>query len=299
MEGEYSKSDVIAWQPADVAWWLSNLLRLPQYAETFEENGVDGVTLFELSENILDEALCVTNPLHRKKILGHVKLLRSGSEHRGERKAVPKSNGEHHGGSEQFMQSFTSMGSARAGGSAIRRCRSEEPQSMPFLHSSSLLLTPNGSPHALSTLRQSSEMLRHVTSFTPNWSDRMEGTWRTPSFSTKGSFARAGCGRRGSRETASSQHWNDAAWVPAPSFFKPTSEDLDRLYTAPPRPMFGKARREALSHYKREGFPGAGAYYPPAPADVHRHVPGGSFGCTQRFLYGSKNLPTFLQRKAY
>eukprot|EP00747_Dinoflagellata_sp_TGD_P022016 gnl/TRDRNA2_/TRDRNA2_128853_c0_seq1.p1 gnl/TRDRNA2_/TRDRNA2_128853_c0~~gnl/TRDRNA2_/TRDRNA2_128853_c0_seq1.p1 ORF type:complete len:380 (-),score=45.39 gnl/TRDRNA2_/TRDRNA2_128853_c0_seq1:152-1216(-) len=64
------------WTTGDVSYWISEVLRLPQYKETFELNEIDGPTLCELSEEMLEEDLLVGNTIHRKKIIGHIKLLK-------------------------------------------------------------------------------------------------------------------------------------------------------------------------------------------------------------------------------
>jgi len=63
------------WSSADVVTWVSEVLHLPQYAQTFEAQQIDGPTLLELPEDLLDTHLLVHNPIHRKKIVAHVKLL--------------------------------------------------------------------------------------------------------------------------------------------------------------------------------------------------------------------------------
>uniref|UniRef100_A0A7S1B0A4 SAM domain-containing protein n=1 Tax=Noctiluca scintillans TaxID=2966 RepID=A0A7S1B0A4_NOCSC len=68
---------------ADVGTWVSEALSLPQYAKAFELNGVDGPTLLELDEESMLE-LGILNVLHRKKILGHIKLLRPSAGERGQ-----------------------------------------------------------------------------------------------------------------------------------------------------------------------------------------------------------------------
>jgi len=63
------------WKPEDVGRWLTETLNLPLYAQAFEQNDVDGPMLLELSEDLLEDCLYVKNPIHRKKILAHAKLL--------------------------------------------------------------------------------------------------------------------------------------------------------------------------------------------------------------------------------
>lgn len=49
---------------------------LPQYANAFAIHEVDGPTLLELTEETLENPLGIVEALKRKKILGHVKLLK-------------------------------------------------------------------------------------------------------------------------------------------------------------------------------------------------------------------------------
>lgn len=64
-----------AWRAEEVRGWLSETVGLPQYADDFVGNEVDGPTLPELNDEVLREHLGVSNALHRKKILGHTRLL--------------------------------------------------------------------------------------------------------------------------------------------------------------------------------------------------------------------------------
>lgn len=75
-----SSSAASEWSPADVGAWVSEVLKLPQYAEAFEVQQVDGPTLLELPEDLLDSELGIKNPIHRKKIVAHVKLLGASIE---------------------------------------------------------------------------------------------------------------------------------------------------------------------------------------------------------------------------
>lgn len=64
------------WSPADVGRWVSEMLELPQYAASIIANDVDGPTLLELTEETLENPLGIVSSLHRKKIVGHIKLLK-------------------------------------------------------------------------------------------------------------------------------------------------------------------------------------------------------------------------------
>jgi len=62
------------WGLEDVAEWVESL-GVPA-GEAFRQAGVDGPTLLELTEDELQGCLGVENPIHRKKIMGHTKVLR-------------------------------------------------------------------------------------------------------------------------------------------------------------------------------------------------------------------------------
>lgn len=92
------------WSPSDVSRWVATALDLPQYAENFRLHEVDGPTLLELTEETLENPLGIAEPLRRKKILGHIKLLKirsaptsaadssRDSAARGQRRPSPRSD---------------------------------------------------------------------------------------------------------------------------------------------------------------------------------------------------------------
>lgn len=63
------------WSPLDVSIWVSDVLRLGQYAHAFVHFDIDGPTLLELTEDVLESQLSIRNIIHRKKIIAHAKLL--------------------------------------------------------------------------------------------------------------------------------------------------------------------------------------------------------------------------------
>lgn len=73
----------VRWAPGDVSHWIGTVLRLPQYSEAFECSEIDGPTLLELDEVVMERDLFIINPIHRKKIIAHVKLLRRRPMHVG------------------------------------------------------------------------------------------------------------------------------------------------------------------------------------------------------------------------
>eukprot|EP01062_Namystynia_karyoxenos_P010702 TRINITY_DN13809_c0_g1_i1.p1 TRINITY_DN13809_c0_g1~~TRINITY_DN13809_c0_g1_i1.p1 ORF type:complete len:354 (+),score=107.80 TRINITY_DN13809_c0_g1_i1:87-1064(+) len=66
---------VASWSAAHVGSWIRGALLYPAHAGAFESAGVDGPTLCYLSEAALLE-LGVDHPVHRKKILARIDLLR-------------------------------------------------------------------------------------------------------------------------------------------------------------------------------------------------------------------------------
>lgn len=68
------------WSSFHVAHWIEHDMELPQYADHFQEGGVDGPLLLSLGEEDLSEDLGVEHRLHRKKILRNVGRLRVAKE---------------------------------------------------------------------------------------------------------------------------------------------------------------------------------------------------------------------------
>jgi len=83
MDEEIPSDDWTAWSPNDVGNWLSNVLKLPQYSDCFVTNEIDGPTLVQLSEDMLEANLSIPNTLHRKKIMGHVHLFHPPEQQEG------------------------------------------------------------------------------------------------------------------------------------------------------------------------------------------------------------------------
>lgn len=63
------------WTVEEVTRWISQDLGLPQYAKAFKVQGIDGWELSQLTEDSLKYRLCVQNPVHRKKMLAHMRLV--------------------------------------------------------------------------------------------------------------------------------------------------------------------------------------------------------------------------------
>lgn len=67
--------DPRAWSIEEVCKWLTSL-RLSQYKETFMDAAIDGIFLFELTDDDLRNTLGIEHALHRKKILTGVRDLK-------------------------------------------------------------------------------------------------------------------------------------------------------------------------------------------------------------------------------
>eukprot|EP01062_Namystynia_karyoxenos_P074275 TRINITY_DN71155_c0_g1_i1.p1 TRINITY_DN71155_c0_g1~~TRINITY_DN71155_c0_g1_i1.p1 ORF type:complete len:435 (+),score=119.19 TRINITY_DN71155_c0_g1_i1:82-1305(+) len=65
----------VDWTPHDVSVWVNETLTYPEYSAAFLSAQVDGPTLFYLNESDL-AAIGVQHPVHRKKFLVHIDLLR-------------------------------------------------------------------------------------------------------------------------------------------------------------------------------------------------------------------------------
>jgi len=66
--------DWVVWSYDDVSEWIDLLLG-DGMGESFRRNKVDGPTLLELTEDDLRVCLEIGNPLHRQKIMGHVRVF--------------------------------------------------------------------------------------------------------------------------------------------------------------------------------------------------------------------------------
>lgn len=89
-----SNSDLawMGWSVQDVANWVDTLLGSPHSAR-FVEKKIDGPTLLELSEEDLRVELGLEDAIHRKKLLGHIRLFRT---HRARFEQKPGGGAEAH-----------------------------------------------------------------------------------------------------------------------------------------------------------------------------------------------------------
>lgn len=67
--------DVTSWTMDQVQNWLSEDMQLPKHIDVFREASIDGLVLCNLTDTLLKEGMGIPDPLHRLKILSHVKKL--------------------------------------------------------------------------------------------------------------------------------------------------------------------------------------------------------------------------------
>ena len=63
------------WNSEDIATWL-RLIGLEMYQESFQEMRIDGLMIFELQEEDIEQELKIRVKLHRRKIVKSLELLR-------------------------------------------------------------------------------------------------------------------------------------------------------------------------------------------------------------------------------
>jgi hypothetical protein len=66
------------WTVGDVLRWLDGVLELPGYQHKFRKASVDGPVLLRLNGRDLQRLLGVAHPLHQRKIMDAVQVLRKG-----------------------------------------------------------------------------------------------------------------------------------------------------------------------------------------------------------------------------
>ena len=66
---------VTEWKVADVSSWLESV-ELGMHADAFKAHSINGKMLLLLSDNDLYQTLEIKSPLHRKKLLMEISLLR-------------------------------------------------------------------------------------------------------------------------------------------------------------------------------------------------------------------------------
>lgn len=69
------------WSVADVSSWLVHAIEVPEYAETFSRNLVNGAMLLSLNEHDLQAELNIGRPLHRRRLLIELDHLRVSDVH--------------------------------------------------------------------------------------------------------------------------------------------------------------------------------------------------------------------------
>lgn len=68
------------WDTSDVSDWLANVLKLPQYAQQFEEIAVDGSMMDHIKDEDLESDCGIKVRLHRVKIIEGIRKLQNESK---------------------------------------------------------------------------------------------------------------------------------------------------------------------------------------------------------------------------
>ena len=79
--GALSVADVVRLSPAAVAGWVTDVLKLPQYRDAFEQEGIGGKELLGLTDRRLRIDLQVPSRTHRQKLLEHIANLKHRQVH--------------------------------------------------------------------------------------------------------------------------------------------------------------------------------------------------------------------------
>eukprot|EP00747_Dinoflagellata_sp_TGD_P219459 gnl/TRDRNA2_/TRDRNA2_91577_c0_seq1.p1 gnl/TRDRNA2_/TRDRNA2_91577_c0~~gnl/TRDRNA2_/TRDRNA2_91577_c0_seq1.p1 ORF type:complete len:346 (-),score=32.53 gnl/TRDRNA2_/TRDRNA2_91577_c0_seq1:64-1026(-) len=275
------------WKPVDVSRWMSEVLELPQYAAAFLDNGVDGPTLSELTEETLEDPLCVTEVIHRKKIIGHIKLLKIRSSWNIAGSALAN-HAVRSSWSCQEDPQFAPM-HASAAGSQVKRARSTGAvieRKAP--RSASSTASTLESPRSRSVKTLAEDMGSMYSCFTNPDTRSIAGLSSlfgldSPSFSRRGGNF--------NRSPRSQDIWGVQGLSSVHSY---QASDVDRLLRCSPRATIGRSPRRTDEYLIRSGStPGVGKYNPDGPRGRER-IKGGSFTQARRMHYDSSTVKTWL-----
>lgn len=283
-------------------------MELPQYADAFRDKEVDGPTLLELTDETLEYPLGISDPLKRKKIVGHIKLLKIRDDQEvwqnvataGRRTPVGQVR-------RRSPQSDAASGRSTPSGPAqggmrgtptrsvsgqvhrVRRNRSagsvgtKTPRSVSA--SSERSLDPGGI-----SVRSWGEEVSLYTDYTnpnPQITQGLVSNFGidSPSFSRRGSFPHSG-----RKQVFPGVPTNGATAAPGPDRYDISKDNVDRVKTASPKASIGRAPRNTVEYFvSSSASPGVGKY------DVQgSQSPGNTFSVTPRFNYGTTQTRNWL-----
>lgn len=298
---DWEHSDWTQWSETQVASWIKGHLGLP-YADVIIQNRIDGPTLLELTDQDLHDYLDIVNPLHRKKLLGHTKLLRRSTL--DEENGVAITNGAH---SSEELFLLTPPADQAAGNSFGYSSDVGMAMSLPEGHQDDELPVPKLHPAVAANHVRRSQSQPPVSSDMP--------------LSARGGLSRVAEDKDLMNLMHLSENGGNAPWNAlaerSPLSMSPygSHKKQGRMPAGPirmpeercpgpnsylvergsvpmprsPRAVIGTHRRDISEHFVNplHCSPGAGkhlGYLPP------RRVPGGSFGNAPRWNYDRKNL---------
>jgi hypothetical protein len=278
------------WSPADVSHWVATALDLPQYADAFALHEVDGPTLLELTDETLQNPLGIVEPLKRKKILGHVKLLKIRNDVPGEDVRVT-----------QLSQNSRRSPRSDSGSAGTPRLRSgggrivSAGQVQRVRRDRSVGSVGNKTPRSVSASSERSYDCGVVE--TSLYSDYTNPARRvtsgltsnfgvdSPSFSRSGSFPQAS----GRKQVFPGVPVHQ---TPGPVHYRITRDTVDKVLTVSPKATIGRSPRNTLDYVSPPTpSPGVGKYDPPALG-----TKGHTFGGSSRWASGNQTKNWLIPR---
>lgn len=260
--------DVLEWTVDDVGDWLNRLALPEEVQAAFKDKKVDGPTLLELGEEDVRAGLGVEDSIHRKKIKGHVEALKlRAAQAATALPATPVGRGMPNGVSPHGRM----LPPRGLGGE-------EYPEGYPTPRDDGLYLrrTPSARSERLESgwatdSQAGGTRYSHLLSRTTATNVDTSFGWDSPSYSIKGSFARA--------PRATPRNYLGS---PGPTTYN-TSEQRARS----PRACFGNSSRDTAEHFLRgKSSPGAGQYNPgELTSKGGARVKGGVISAAPRFRH--------------
>lgn len=287
-----------SWSPADVSRWVADTLGMPQYADAFAIHEVDGPTLLELTDETLEDPLGISEALKRKKILGHVKLLKVPNDVRDERptplsrnqRLIPQSDTGSAGQSTPRMRS-SGAGRISSSGQAHRVSRNRSTASTGNKAGTprSVSASSDRSLECASSMKSLDEGSLYSDFRNPN--HRMTNGLLSnfgidsPSFSRTGSFPN-------SCRNPKVFPGVPVTYTPGPDCY--TIPSANRMLRAQPRGTIGRSARNTVEYVvPASPTPGVGKYDPPALRSK-----GVSFPTSPRMPYSKTQVRSWLSPRA-
>lgn len=304
--------DWVVWSEADVGDWIDLLLG-ESLGESFRINKVDGPTLLELTDEDLQASLGIMNPLHRQKILGHVRVFQM----RRARLAQHAARARRLSGSPNRP---TSAQDVHTNGERIARSRDSTPSHTggyvengnPMYFAPSSRKKPSrscgperlhSSPSSVHGLSRSHTEASSISGDSRRCDDERSGfssvnrfsRYTNPSrISTQGLSSCFGLDSpsysvRGSWSTAPSRP-QSARLGPGPCTYNVENMENLAVKTTSPRPCIGTSTRDTSEHFVSGGATLGGGKYLSANAGKPK-VKGGVIGSSSRWGRSNRLTP--------